>query len=382
VKLPPPSSALIRRILKIVLTQPTAPYHEHRVRDALAGLLREAGIRPRIDRAGNLHARYRRGKGHPVALAAHMDHPGMEILSVRDRQAQARWNGQMPTFDMRGKRLAVWPARSGARHGTATVLKGDGRPVQGKSKSASGKGRPKSDLLTLRVPRGTTKGDFGYADLTPLAFTKGRIISKALDNVGGCCAIVATMIHLAKTRTPADVRGLFTRAEETGFQGAFAAIKERTLPLNVPLIVLECSKQLPGAEMGKGPVIRIGDAVRVFDADVASACEAAARSWQATHPRFKFQRRLMDGGACEATAFGLAGYKCICMAFPLGNYHNIGPRGVGAEFINEGDFVGGVELLTAFGALGVDPKGVRSRLVKRLNDRYPAAAHAKLKKSR
>jgi endoglucanase len=65
---------------------------------------------------------------------------------------------------------------------------------------------------------------------------------------------------------------------------------------------------------------------------------------------FRFQRRLMDGGTCEATAFCAAGYRAGGLALPLGNYHNMqgldgGPAGIGAEHILVSDYVSEIELL-------------------------------------
>ena len=40
-------------------------------------------------------------------------------------------------------------------------------------------------------------------------------------------------------------------------------------------------------------------------------------------PSFLWQRKLMPGGACEATAFGTYGYQSTCLCLPLGNYHNM-----------------------------------------------------------
>jgi endoglucanase len=37
---------------------------------------------------------------------------------------------------------------------------------------------------------------------------------------------------------------------------------------------------------------------------------------------FRHQRRLMDGGTCEGTAFCELGYQATGMCLALGNYHN------------------------------------------------------------
>ncbi len=357
------------RILEGILRQPTAPFHEHRVRAELIRILDRAGIPWRLDPAGNLVARYRRGKARPVTFLAHMDHPGFEILSVDGHGAIGVWNGQMPTFALKGLRLALWSDGPEGRRGTARALEGDGRT-------------PGDKRFRLSVPKGTRVGDFGYADLVPFRLGGGRITSKALDNVGGCAAIVACLEHLSRRRLTGDVLAVFTRAEEVGFHGAHAALRSGTLPRRRPAVVLECSRAMPGAEQGKGPVIRVGDRMTVFDPAVAAACEEAARAQQARRPDFRFQRRLMDGGACEATVLGLSGIPCICLAFPLGGYHNIGEKGVVPEFIDTGDFLGGVEALVAFAVIGLDPAGARKRQRKRALGAFGAEQELRLRASR
>ena len=374
-RLPPVASRRALGILERILRQPTAPFHEHRVRGQIQAELDRLGVPWRLDAAGNLLARYRRGRARPVSFLAHMDHPGFEVVSLEGRTALARWNGQVPTFDLKGLRLALWSDDPEAgRRGTAVVLKGDGRP------GAPGNAVDKE--IRLAVPVGTRPGDFGYADLTPFRLQGGRVVSKALDNVAGCGAMVAALDHLVRHRLPGDVRLLFTRAEEVGFHGSHAAIRAGTLPSRHPLVVLECSRAMPGAEQGLGPVIRVGDRARVFDPDLAASCEEAARALQRQHPALGTQRRLMDGGVCEATAFALAGYRAVCLAFPLRNYHNVGASGVRPEFIAAGDFLGGVACLGAFAAFGLDPQGARRRLSVWARGRFGATELARLKRSR
>lgn len=355
-------------ILERILRQPTAPFHEHRVRRELQAVLDEAGVPHRTDAAGNLVARYRAGRAKPFAMAAHMDHPGFEVLSAAGGSAAARWNGQVPPFDLKGARLAL--CRAGRRVGTAVVADGDGR-----------RPKEKASALRLKVPPGTRAGDFGHADLVAFRLSGGRVVSKALDNVAGCAAMAAVLDLLARRRLPGDVTALFTRAEEVGFHGALAAIRAGTVPRRLPMVVLECSKAIAGVEMGSGPVIRVGDKASVFDPDLAAACEIAARALQAEDPSFRFQRRLMDGGTCEASAFGLSGWRAVCLAFPLGNYHNVGPRGLAPEYIAQSDFLSGVRLLTTFAGRGLDPVDARRRLTRWVHSRFGGAELKRLKAS-
>jgi len=232
----------------------------------------------------------------------------------------------------------------------------------------------------MKVPKGTQVGDFGYAELPLFELRDGKIRSKALDNVGGCAAIVAALDHMSRLKLPGDVTAIFTRAEEVGFHGTLAAIKLRTLPKSVPVVVLECSKAMPGAEFGKGPVIRVGDRVSIFDSDTATAMELAAKT-AAGKKGPKWQRRLMDGGACEATAFCIEGYRSAGFAFPLGNYHNVGKGTLSAEYIHASDFLDGTHLLAAFGADGLGVDAAHKRLSKWLYSRFGAKELSRLKRS-
>ena len=51
-----------------------------------------------------------------------------------------------------------------------------------------------------------------------------------------------------------------------------------------PVVVLECSKELPGAVMGRGPVIRVGDKARVFELYDLDQDPGEQRNLAADHP--------------------------------------------------------------------------------------------------
>ncbi len=79
----------------------------------------------------------------------------------------------------------------------------------------------------------------------------------------------------------------------------------------------------------------------------------------------RWQRKLMAGGACEASVFCAYGYEATCLCLPLGNYHNMphltelqagtydaktqGPPRCAPEYISLDDFDGLVDLLVAIG---------------------------------
>jgi endoglucanase len=101
----------------------------------------------------------------------------------------------------------------------------------------------------------------------------------------------------------------------------------------------------------------------VFDPDLTNAISLLMAEHERRQPRFRWQRKLMPGGTCEATAFGAYGYSATCLCLPLGNYHNMAdidgvaagrrPAEVGPEFISLDDFHGLVEMLVVC-ATGLD----------------------------
>jgi endoglucanase len=57
----------------------------------------------------------------------------------------------------------------------------------------------------------------------------------------------------------------------------------------------------------------------VFDREMSNQISHGARAAGIRH-----QRKLMDSGGCEATAFGVYGYRATGLCLALGNWHNRG----------------------------------------------------------
>ena len=95
-------------IIRSVLAQPTAPFHEEAVRAEILRLLaRYRGVTVEQDDFGNVIARYERGS-HPAgyAVAAHMDHPGYVDGEFLGGVAEAYLATNPPTRDF--GRFAMW----------------------------------------------------------------------------------------------------------------------------------------------------------------------------------------------------------------------------------------------------------------------------------
>ena len=185
-------------------------------------------------------------------------------------------------------------------------------------------------------------------DLVDFELDGEFIRMRAVDDLAGCASTLAALARLSRSddRPDGDFYGLFTRAEEVGLIGARLAAEARLLPPGTLIISAESSRTLPGAEQGRGPVIRVGDAGSTFDADAESVLVRAREALNESEGGFAAQRQLMSGGVCEASAFAAYGYQTTGIAFPLGNYHNGAPEGrIEAEYIHIDDFLGGVALM-------------------------------------
>ena len=342
-------------IYRNVLSLPTAPYHERVVADFIRAFAERRGIPVKADRYGNLVVRYRRGnRPRPVALAGHMDHPGFEVLGADGRDVSAQWYGACDPQHFPGSRVIV---RSG------------GEEIPGKVTSALGKDRTFTLRATRELPQ--TEGAFGHWRLKPFEVRGDRIYTRGADNLASCAAILAAIDRLNRKKAEADLWGVFTRAEETGFMGAGGIVDAKTVPKHVPLIVLETSLELPGAVMGGGPVIRVGDRMSVFDPRVEYALHAVARELEQAKRGFAFQRQLMSGGSCEASLYMVHGMTVGALAFPLGGYHNIGRRWPVEEHIAVRDAEGMVDLCAAL-ALTPPAGEPRAPMRRRMSESFKA----------
>jgi endoglucanase len=206
-----------------------------------------------------------------------------------------------------------------------------------------------------------------------------KIYTKAADDLVGVFAVISTALDLHKKsrgkKTPPFL-GLLTRAEEVGFVGAIGHFELDWLAgARRPVIAvsLETSRTLPGALIGKGPVVRLGDRRTVFHPGYLKVLTDVA---QDTLPG-KHQRRVMDGGSCEATAAITHGLPAIGLSVPLGNYHNEGfeggpgcraPRGPAPEFVHLDDIEGLLKLCQALMRNGLPwnkPWEIQRRLMHR-----------------
>ncbi|MEZ5065629.1 MAG: hypothetical protein R3B81_12925 [bacterium] len=335
-------------IARGILSRPTATCLEHSPANWVRDFAAQRKLSCEADRYGNLLVKYpgrgAKPKAPPIVLVAHLDHPGFVVTDVQGDRAQLEFRGGV--------------RRVHAKRGTKLEFFAVGRdkPIgQGEVVSSSEKGARRAGMLGSAVAR-ITSGRAAAGDFTMWAFPGysergGQIVSRCCDDLLGAAAALATLDEMVRDRPRgAHVWGWFTRAEEVGLYGALAGITGRTIPKDARLLSLETSRALPHAPQGGGVIVRVGDAMSLFDPPLMGALHSIAKELAAADPTFRYQRRLMDGGSCEATAFCAAGRRAGGLAVPLGNYHNMagldgGSVGIGPETVAIPDYLSEVRLL-------------------------------------
>ncbi len=345
--------------LSQILDQPTAPFREGRVIGVVESILKTEKIPYFLDPAKNIvvgvksKAEYlklmKTKSTEPVRIfIAHLDHPGFHGVEWIDAEHLSfQWHGGSPTAHLEGGK--VWLADHDGFCGEGRIEKAEMIP----SGRAIDKGIIKVKDLTRTVKATDVYGGFGFRKTHWL---EGDLLyTKAADDLIGAFAILETALFLKKAKKKAPFIGLLTRAEEVGFIGAIAHFELgwfRTTKRPVLAVSLETSRTLPGAEIGKGPVVRLGDRKNVFHSGSTLVFSELANRVLAG----KHQRRIMDGGSCEGTAATAYGIPTIAISVPLGNYHNQslegGPdaadlNGPAPEFVSVSDIDGLCKLTQA-----------------------------------
>lgn len=372
---------------------PTAAGRERRVVEWVNDwVAARPGLEIRRDDAGNLtiDRPARRGgedgNGEaPIYFTAHLDHPAFvidQIVGPGTLSASFRGGVMAPYF--RDARVLA--------HGESGEIRGR------ITESETGDPFRRCVIELEGDSEQVAIGDIATWDLPEPRIEDGRLHTNACDDLAAVAAALAALDLLRRADSARDVRILLTVAEEVGFVGAIAACKLKTMPAGARVIALENSRSFADSPIGAGPIVRVGDRLTTFDPSLTMSIARLAEELggvperkvgdptPAKAPAFKWQRKLMAGGACEASAFSAWGYEATCLCLPLGNYHNMteldrvqreareGPEdqiraAVGPEHIAIADFEGLVDLLIACGESLRDMAPMIDRLEKLYSER-------------
>ena len=356
--------------LQQLLACPTAPFKESLVIAEVEQQLQTSGVDYFFDPHGNIVVGVASAKVYkkilnqrskePVRVfIAHMDHPGFHgVRWLSPTRLAIKWFGGSPKKHLNGSQ--VWLATNEGVTCKGTLRKTKLR----KDKRAIETAEVVLDSA-LEIKTSATQLFGGFDFRRPVWKSGKRLYTRAADDLVGVFAILETAkLMRAKSKSakqPAFI-GLLTRGEEVGFVGAVAHLESGWLTSAtrpVIAISLEASRTLPGAIIGKGPVVRLGDWRTVFNADSLKVLSDLALK---ILPK-KHQKRVMDGGSCEATAMTAWGIKTIGISLPLGNYHNEGyeggmdcvaPCGPAPEFVHLDDIEGELKLCAGLMKAGLD----------------------------
>ncbi|MEX1125004.1 MAG: hypothetical protein WD895_00370 [Acidimicrobiia bacterium] len=264
---------------------------------------RRSDLRVTTDSGGNLLITQQGRRTRPAVVAvAHMDHPAFVVTSVEGRDATYEFRGGVRPEYFERARVEFVTTQDPVR---GSVVAHDPDAATGVIRVAGAGVVRSGDVARWAFPRHPPRS--------------GEFSAPACDDLAGAAAALAA---LDRARGRAGLRHfgvLLTRAEEIGFVGAIHAAKVGTVAEDTRLLSIEASRASTQTPIGSGPVIRVGDASSVFDQEMTNLI-----SWAAVARGLPHQRQLMAGGSCEATAFGVYGYRAAGLCLPLGNYHNMG----------------------------------------------------------
>lgn len=256
---------------------------------------------------------------------AHMDHPGFHgVRWLAPHVLRIRWHGGSPTKLLSGSRVWLSTAEGWAGEGVLRKVK---LHPKGYAIGTADVQVPAAQIAAVRPAAKQLFGGFKFRK--PVWQSGAKLYTKAADDLIGVFCIVATAIEVfgqrGRKKRPPFI-GLLTRAEEVGLVGAVGHFELGWLQAAQRPIVcvsLEASRTLPGAVVGQGPIVRLGDRRTPFHADYSQVLSELAEQ---VLPK-QHQRRIMDGGSCEGSAATAYGFPTIALAVPLGNYHNQGLEG-------------------------------------------------------
>jgi endoglucanase len=352
---------------------PTAPGQEQAVVQWIeAWARRRRNVRLRRDRHGNLMLQREGARGRkPIVFSAHMDHPAFVVTGFKNGQPTAEFRGGVNSAYLEGSRVRIGQGSPGQPSGVPATV----RQVQ---VARNGEQRATLELDKTDDLEVVQKFDPAPWHLPKARFRGDRLIAPVCDDLVGLAAALHSFDQLRRSRSSssADVRVLLTRGEEVGFIGAMAACRSGFVPKQARIILMENSRSFTESPVGGGPIVRVGDKTSIFDPDLTYRLGAIAQQLADRDSAFQYQRKLMPGGTCEATAYHTLGYAAACLCLPLGNYHNMNEQTgrIDSETISLTDYRHLVRWLVTIGR-GLDNPKQTPGLQQRLDQLFEKRRH-------
>ena len=347
------------RHLRAVLECPTAPLHESEVMAFISTFGSLRGLSETRDAYGNLVLTHeghvglpheghvgqpheghvgQPHEGHaPLTFLAATDHPGCEIVAVAGNIAEAIWHGELPAASIGDARLRFF---------------GSNVPRAARITSLSTRTTPGGEVVVDRLllsPEGRVHvGDFGVLDF-PGVSTEGEWLrargASQLVGTGLLLELLDRLVlgRLVLGRSTARVQAVFVRASVLMHAGALAALKSGIFLAGQSVISVHGCPEQPGASCGGGPVLRLGDALGLYDPGLCRALAQMASRHHLSdgHP---FQVAHLPVGHSDAGVLGLHGLSTAAITVPIRGDGELG-QGRQPEWFCTSDALACVDLM-------------------------------------
>ena len=360
-----PEIRAAREALLLEVTQiPTAAGHETAVMAFIDRWLAKHANAVTIQRddVGNYLITQRRHNGNAplLIITAHLDHPAFVVTAVNGTTIHAAFRGGVNDPYFVGADIEIIGPGDARAQAVIKTLAADAKPFKEITAEVATHTSPSAPTPPAwLVPGCIARWKFPRAEIRD-----GLIHTDACDDLAAVAAALCAFEELLNADQCGHVGLLFTVAEEVGFMGAIHAARNAWIPKDARLLCLENSRSFPNdSPIGAGAICRVGDRISVFSPSLTNHLAHLFSAESKQNPAFKWQRKLMAGGGCEASAFACYGYQSTCICLPLGNYHNMVdidgvaagalPARVGQEFVSVDDYHSMVTMLH-IAARGID----------------------------
>jgi len=280
---------------------------EERVREAVAGMIRDRCDSLTVDALGNLIA-FREGKRggggggegagpKRIMLAAHMDEVGLIVTHV-DEKGFMRFApvGGVDAFTMLGQRVVFGNGATGVvwmeRLDKMKDLRFDKMFVDVGAASAES--------------AGVSVGDAAVFD-RKLAQVGKRLTSKSMDDRAGCAVLVETIRRLGPA--PCDLFFVFTVQEEVGARGAttsaYGINPDMAIAVDVTAVGDTPKAATMDVSLGKGAAIKVKDSYLVAHPRVRDLLVATAKDSGIPYQMEVLERGGTDAGPIHTTREGV-----------------------------------------------------------------------------
>ena len=347
---PTPEIRAAREALLLEVTQiPTAAGHEHAVMAFIDQWLTKHAnaVTTQRDDVGNYLIIQRRHNGNAplLIITAHLDHPAFVVTAVNGTTIHAAFRGGVNDPYFVGADIEVIGPGNERAQAVIATLAAEAEPF----KEITAELAVHGNASTSAPPAWLAAGCIARWKFPSAEIRDGLIHTDACDDLAAVAAALCAFGEMLHTDQCGHVGLLFTVAEEVGFMGAIHVARNAWIPKDARLLCLENSRSFPNdSPIGAGAICRVGDRISVFSPTLTNHLAHLFSAESKQNPAFKWQRKLMAGGGCEASAFACYGYQSTCICLPLGNYHNMvdidgvaagtQPARVGREFISIDDY--------------------------------------------